>query len=135
MDVLENGPSSPYAHYFDIDWHPATSKAAFLQENKILLPVLGNLYGNVLKNGELSLGLDETGFFLRYYERKIPLGPRSRMGGSSMSAWNVSGDDLGADHPAVAEIEQVRAAGSGHSSAHRRRSRRSAAPAPRRTRP
>src|ERR1700756_1994617 len=22
MDVLENGPESPYASYFDIDWHP-----------------------------------------------------------------------------------------------------------------
>ena len=22
MDVLENGPSSPYAPYFDIDWEP-----------------------------------------------------------------------------------------------------------------
>src|SRR5207249_973999 len=21
-DVLENGPNSPYAHFFDIDWHP-----------------------------------------------------------------------------------------------------------------
>jgi (1->4)-alpha-D-glucan 1-alpha-D-glucosylmutase len=77
MDVLENGPSSPYAHYFDIDWHSAISKAAFLQENKVLLPVLGDLYGNVLERDEFSIGIDETGFFLRYYERKIPLDPAS----------------------------------------------------------
>jgi (1->4)-alpha-D-glucan 1-alpha-D-glucosylmutase len=77
MDVLENGCSSPYAHYFDIEWHPAISKAAFLQDNKVLLPILGDLYGNVLERGELSLGIDESGFFLRYYEHKIPLDPAS----------------------------------------------------------
>jgi (1->4)-alpha-D-glucan 1-alpha-D-glucosylmutase len=80
MDVLENGPSSPYAHYFDIEWHPAISKAAFLQENKVLLPVLGDLYGNVLKRRELPLGIDDTGFFLRYYDRKIPLDPATYTG-------------------------------------------------------
>lgn len=77
MDVLENGRSSPYACYFDIEWHPAISKAAFLQDNKVLLPILGDLYGNVLERGELSLGIDETGFFLRYFDRKIPLDPAS----------------------------------------------------------
>ena len=80
MDVLENGPSSPYAHYFDIEWHPSISKAAFLQDNKVLLPILGDLYGNVLKRGELSLGIEETGFSLRYYDRKVPLDPASYEG-------------------------------------------------------
>ena len=75
IDVLENGPSSPYAHYFDIEWHPAVSKSAFLQEGKVLLPVLGDLYGNVLARGEISLDIDETGFFIRYYDRKLPLDP------------------------------------------------------------
>jgi (1->4)-alpha-D-glucan 1-alpha-D-glucosylmutase len=77
MDVLENGPSSACARYFDIDWHPATTKAAFLQENKVLLPVLGDLYGNVLENQELTLKLDEAGFFVRYYDHRFPLDPRS----------------------------------------------------------
>ena len=54
-DVLENGQSSAYADYFDIDWHPATKKAAFLQENRVVLPILGDLYGNVLSSGQLSL--------------------------------------------------------------------------------
>lgn len=74
-DVLEHGPSSPYAHYFDIDWNPVVSKSAMLQEGKLLLPVLGDLYGNILERGELTLGIDETGFFLRYWERKLPLDP------------------------------------------------------------
>ena len=77
MDVLENGPSSPYASYFDIDWHPATTKAAFLQEHKILLPVLDGTYGKVLENQQLSLELDQNGFFIRYFETRVPLEPKS----------------------------------------------------------
>ena len=77
MDVLENGPSSEYAGYFDIDWHPSTTKAAYPQENKVLIPILGDVYGNVLENQEFSLKLDETGFFVRYYDNKLPLDPKS----------------------------------------------------------
>jgi (1->4)-alpha-D-glucan 1-alpha-D-glucosylmutase len=77
MDVLENGPSSPYADYFDIDWHPATTKAAFLQENRVLLPFLGDLYGTILENCELALKLDNAGFFIQYYEHRFPLDPKS----------------------------------------------------------
>jgi (1->4)-alpha-D-glucan 1-alpha-D-glucosylmutase len=77
MDVLENGPSSPYADYFDIDWHPATTKAAFLQENRVLLPFLSDLYGTILENCELVLKLDNGGFFIQYYEHRFPLDPKS----------------------------------------------------------
>jgi (1->4)-alpha-D-glucan 1-alpha-D-glucosylmutase len=77
MDVLENGPSSAYAGYFDIDWHPATTKAAFLQENKVILPVLGDYYGSVLENQELTLKIDENGFFVRYVDHRLPLDPKS----------------------------------------------------------
>ena len=44
MDVLENGPSSPYARFFDIDWQPLKREL----ENKVLLPILGDQYGRVL---------------------------------------------------------------------------------------
>ena len=77
VDVLENGPASTYAAYFDSDWHPASGKAAFLQDNKVLLPVLGDLYGKVLENRELSLKLDEDGFYIRYYDHRFPLNPRT----------------------------------------------------------
>ena len=48
--MLENGPSSRYAGYFDIDWDPAAiaSSAA-----TVLMPVLGDHYGRVLEAGEL----------------------------------------------------------------------------------
>jgi len=37
-DVLENGPSSPYAEFFDVDWDPVKRQLA----NKVLLPILGD---------------------------------------------------------------------------------------------
>ena len=77
MDVLENGQSSAYASYFDIDWHPPISKAYFLQEDRVLLPILGNLYGNVLEAGELSLRIEDTGIHVRYYDTRLPLDPKT----------------------------------------------------------
>ncbi|MFQ5846250.1 MAG: malto-oligosyltrehalose synthase [Candidatus Methylomirabilales bacterium] len=68
-DVLENGPSSRYASYFDIDWHPDSGPLA----DKVLLPLLGGPYGQVLEKQELVLGLDEGGFHVRYYNVKLPI--------------------------------------------------------------
>lgn len=76
-DVLENGQASSFAGYFDIDWHPPTAKAAFLQDNRVLLPILGDLYGNVLANGQLSLKIEDTGIHVRYFETRLPLDPKS----------------------------------------------------------
>ncbi|HEV2137092.1 MAG TPA: malto-oligosyltrehalose synthase [Terracidiphilus sp.] len=107
MDVLENGRSSPYAHYFDIEWHPTVSKAAFLPDNRVLLPILGDLYGNVLERGELTLGVDETGFFLRYYDHKTPLDPASYE--DILEVWL---NQLASEHPqqgeVIDELENVR---------------------------
>jgi (1->4)-alpha-D-glucan 1-alpha-D-glucosylmutase len=58
LDVLENGAGSRYAHAFDIDWKPAKSELA----GKVLLPVLGDQYGNVLERGELRLELNDGAF-------------------------------------------------------------------------
>ena len=49
QDVLENGKSSPYAPYFDIDWQPIKPEL----QDQVLLPVLGEHYGEVLERGEL----------------------------------------------------------------------------------
>ncbi len=45
MDVLENGPSSRYAPYFDIDWQPRK----FDLRDKVLLPILSDQYGRILR--------------------------------------------------------------------------------------
>ncbi len=78
MDVLENGRSSMYADYFDIDWHPLTEDL----QNKLLLPILGDSYGKILTNGELQLRFEpEAGrFWLDYYENTIPINPVSYPG-------------------------------------------------------
>ncbi|MGE4538754.1 MAG: malto-oligosyltrehalose synthase [Desulfovibrio sp.] len=69
VDVLENGPSSRYYHYFDIDWdHPYESI-----KGRMLAPFLGNFYGRTLENGEIAIGFDHDGFFVRYYDLRFPL--------------------------------------------------------------
>lgn len=73
MDVLENGPSSPYAHFFDIDWEPMKQELT----NKVLLPFLGDQYGKVLEKGELRLAIREGAFFVEYAKIGIPLDPKS----------------------------------------------------------
>ena len=75
MDVLENGPASPYADYFDIDWSPVKREL----EGKVLIPVLGAHYGEVLKNGEIKLSfVQDTGeLVFNYYEHRLPVNPVS----------------------------------------------------------
>jgi (1->4)-alpha-D-glucan 1-alpha-D-glucosylmutase len=73
MDVLENGPASAYAAYFDIDWHPPS----LTLDNKILLPVLGSFYGHALNNRELQLVFRRGTFLIEYYDMSFPLTPKS----------------------------------------------------------
>ncbi|NWF75527.1 MAG: malto-oligosyltrehalose synthase [Nitrospirae bacterium] len=73
MDVLENGPSSIYADYFDIDWSPLKKEL----NNKLLLPILGDQYGNVLEAQEFRLTFEEGSFFLYYYDNKFPIIPKT----------------------------------------------------------
>ena len=73
MDVLENGPGSAYATYFDIDWHPDSRTL----DSKVLLPWLGNSYGQVLENQEFSLAYEDGSFFLNYRQERFPLAPKS----------------------------------------------------------
>ncbi len=71
MDVLENGPSSRFAPYFDIDWHPLKSDL----RDKVLLPILSDQYGRVLERGELQVHFEEGTFYLRHGDRRLPIAP------------------------------------------------------------
>jgi (1->4)-alpha-D-glucan 1-alpha-D-glucosylmutase len=71
MDVLENGPSSRYAPYFDIEWQPLK----FDLRDKVLLPILTDQYGRVLERGELQVHFEEGTFYLLYGERTLPIAP------------------------------------------------------------
>jgi (1->4)-alpha-D-glucan 1-alpha-D-glucosylmutase len=72
-DVLENGPSSQYASYFDVDWDPPEAKL----RNTVLMPILGDHYGRVLEAGEFRLRRDEGAFTVHYYDHVLPVAPRS----------------------------------------------------------
>jgi (1->4)-alpha-D-glucan 1-alpha-D-glucosylmutase len=72
-DVLENGPSSRYATYFDIDWN--TTELAL--HNKMLVPILGDHYGRVLARHELQIGRSGAEFVVKYFENEFPVAPKS----------------------------------------------------------
>jgi (1->4)-alpha-D-glucan 1-alpha-D-glucosylmutase len=73
QDVLENGPSSRYAPLFDIDWRPLKPEL----NNKVLIPILGNLYGAVLERQEIVLRYQEGSFSVQYFETELPIAPGS----------------------------------------------------------
>jgi (1->4)-alpha-D-glucan 1-alpha-D-glucosylmutase len=74
MDVLENGESSMYACFFDIDWHPLKEEL----HGKVLIPVLGDHYGAVLESGELKLAFrpDRGEFDVCYHDHRFPVDPK-----------------------------------------------------------
>jgi (1->4)-alpha-D-glucan 1-alpha-D-glucosylmutase len=72
-DVLENGPSSQYASYFDVDWDPPEAKL----RNTVLMPILGDHYGRVLEAGDFLLQRDGGAFTVHYYEHALPVAPPS----------------------------------------------------------
>jgi malto-oligosyltrehalose synthase/4-alpha-glucanotransferase len=74
MEVLEDGPASVYAGYFDIEWQPGDPAFA----GKVTVPVLGDHYGEVLERGELRPVYEpESGSFaIWYYEHRFPVDPR-----------------------------------------------------------
>ncbi|MGV8900134.1 MAG: malto-oligosyltrehalose synthase [Burkholderiaceae bacterium] len=107
LDVLENGQSSPYAEFFDIDWTPQKEEL----RSKILVPVLGDQYGNVLESGELKLVFDgQCGeFSIWYNEHRFPLDPREypRIIGHR---WEQLAARLGANHPQLLGLQSLIAA-------------------------
>ncbi len=89
-DVLEHGPSSRFAAYFDVDWDPPEARL----RNKVILPVLGDHYGRVLEAHELELERDGPSFTVRYAERTFPLSPRSLPQILSVAAGRTGSDAL-----------------------------------------
>ena len=71
-DVLENGPSSTFAHVFDIDWDPLKPEL----KNRLLLPILGEPYGMALEQGLLQLAYEQGALALCYYDHRLPVNPR-----------------------------------------------------------
>lgn len=74
-DILEWGELSPYATYFDIEWHPLQPEL----QGKVLVPVLGDHYGRILERGELRLAFDPRAgeFSVAYFASRFPLSLKS----------------------------------------------------------
>ena len=73
QDVLENGRSSPYAGFFDIDWQGSGMGAG----GKLLIPILASQYGDALEAQELRLVISNGAFAVLYQGRSYPLAPET----------------------------------------------------------
>jgi (1->4)-alpha-D-glucan 1-alpha-D-glucosylmutase len=101
-DVLENGPSARSARFFDIDWNPIKREL----KRKLLLPILGDQYGQVLERGELQLQFREGQLALTYFDQSLPINPRQaprvyRTGLTKLT------QDLGASDPQLLEFLSI----------------------------
>ncbi|MFE5585843.1 malto-oligosyltrehalose synthase [Kitasatospora sp. NPDC056531] len=67
--VLRDGPDSPYARWFDIDWAAQPGPADAPGRGRLLLPLLGDRLGAVLDQ------LTVDGEVLRYHRHELPLRP------------------------------------------------------------
>ena len=89
-DVLEHGPASRYAGYFDVDWEPPESRL----HNVILLPVLPDHYGRVLEAGALRLTRRGGRLEVEHAGRAFPIDPRTSCGIVADAATRASSDEL-----------------------------------------
>ena len=101
-DVLENGPSSAYAPYFDVDWNPVKQELS----QKVLVPVLGDQFGEVLERGELKLTREGGAFFVRYWDHSFPVTPRQipRLLGHRLDTLRA---ELGGADEQLQELESI----------------------------
>jgi (1->4)-alpha-D-glucan 1-alpha-D-glucosylmutase len=104
LDVLENGPSSRYAQFFDITWRPLKDELA----DKVLIPTLGDQYGAVLDRKELQLAYREGAFIVCYFEDWFPLAPDTfgRILSPALDAW-VAADGAQLDPNDVDELRSI----------------------------
>jgi (1->4)-alpha-D-glucan 1-alpha-D-glucosylmutase len=72
-DVLENGTSSRYASFFDIDWQPQEERL----RDKVLVPVLSDQYGRVLQSGGIKVSRRGGRFLVECAGQTFPVSPPS----------------------------------------------------------
>jgi (1->4)-alpha-D-glucan 1-alpha-D-glucosylmutase len=65
--VLRDGPGSPFARWFDVDWS--------VPSRAVLMPVLGRRIGQVIADGELTVDASGPEPVLRYYDHEFPIRP------------------------------------------------------------
>jgi (1->4)-alpha-D-glucan 1-alpha-D-glucosylmutase len=89
-DVLQHGPASRYAPYFDVDWDPPESST----RNKVLLPILGDHYGRELEAGTLEVIRRQAAIRVRYHDHVLPASPRSVATVLAAAARSLNSDRL-----------------------------------------
>ncbi|HEV7732776.1 MAG TPA: malto-oligosyltrehalose synthase [Candidatus Binatia bacterium] len=101
-DVLRHGRASLWADAFDIDWEPVKDEL----HGRILLPVLGASYGEVLERGDLELALVDGEASVRGPGIDVPIDPRElpRVFEPAIDALQKR---LGDDDPAVQELQSI----------------------------
>jgi (1->4)-alpha-D-glucan 1-alpha-D-glucosylmutase len=104
-DVLENGRSSRYSRYFDIDWQVCPPR----RSKKLLLPVLGDHYGRVLEGGQLQLSHHEGVFRLHYFDQRFPIAPFSLAALIDRAAEAVESEQLASFAESLARTSQAAA--------------------------
>jgi (1->4)-alpha-D-glucan 1-alpha-D-glucosylmutase len=72
-DVLENGASSRYASFFDINWTPAEERL----RDKVLVPILSDQYGRALSAGEVKIVRLGAEFRVDTAGQHLPVSPTS----------------------------------------------------------
>ncbi|TSD65015.1 malto-oligosyltrehalose synthase [Inquilinus sp. KBS0705] len=72
MDLLKNGPESPYRNYFD----QSLADEAFFK-GPIMVPFLGDDLETVIQNDQLQIISEENDYFLSYADQKWPLNSTS----------------------------------------------------------
>jgi len=72
-DVLENGTSSRYASFFDIDWNSGEERL----RDKVLVPILGDQYGRVLQSGGIKVQRSGSIFTVEAAGQAVPVAPQS----------------------------------------------------------
>ncbi len=73
QDVLQNGRTSAYTEFFDIDWEPL--KEAL--RSKVLIPILGSPYGVDLEAGNIKLSFEDGRFVVKYFDTSLPVDPQT----------------------------------------------------------
>jgi (1->4)-alpha-D-glucan 1-alpha-D-glucosylmutase len=105
LDVLRNGPDSPFAPMFDIDFEAGGGR--------LLAPFLGAPYHEVLASGDLKLTRDPAaGWAVRYFHHLFPLRPTDAavLEADRASASDLAGEEAARHLHALLERQHYRLA-------------------------
>ncbi len=73
-DILENGPASAYAAFFDIAWQSSPRSEL---HDRLLVPILAGPYGQALESQQIRLAYSDGAFTIHYCDHCLPVAPCS----------------------------------------------------------